>query len=129
MKTLAIDRRFVLNFLFAILITIFCFQMIYAGNGGNEVKKEIIIHSDGIARIVDSNGIISLSPADRKIEKDEIKFGAAIVNEIAVGLENAERKYSQKRGGEVCEIDDLHLIAMENTFSNDNAIVNNSIVK
>ncbi len=129
MKTLAIDSRFVLNLLFAVLITIFCFQMIYAGNAGNEAKKEIIVHSDGIARIVDSNGIISLSPTDRKIEKGEIKFGAAIVDEIAVEMENVDGKHSQKRGGEVGEIDDLHLNVMENTLSNDNAIVINSIVK
>ena len=129
MKTLAIDRRFVLNFLFAILITIFFTQMIYAANGGNEAKKEIIVHSDGIARIVDSNGIIFLSPTDRKIEKDEIKFGVAIFDEIAVVLENADRKYSQIRGGEVGEIDDLYLNAMENDLSQDNAIVINSIEK
>ena len=129
MKTLAIDSRIILNFLFAILITISCFQMIYAGNAGNEAKKEIIVHSDGIARIIDSSGIISLSPTDRKIEKDEIKFGAAIVDEIAVGLENIDRKYSQRRGGEVGEIDDIHLNAMENDLSQDNAIVINSIVE
>ncbi len=127
MKTLAIDRRFILEILFAILITLFYIQMIHAGNKVNEVREKIIVPSDGIARVIDSKGTISLLPADRKIEKGEIKFGAVIVYETAIGMENIHRKYSQIRGGEVGEIDDLYKNATENTFSKDNTIVINSI--
>jgi hypothetical protein len=91
-----------LELLISLLFTLFALQFAYAGGVEDEHKSPIIVSTDGIAKVVDSNGKITLLPMDRNIEKGEIKFGGILTDASSVQTYNVNREQSNYRGGKVC---------------------------
>jgi len=97
-----------LELIILVLFTLIALQTVYAGGVEEVNDNTIIIYANGIAKVVGSNGKISLSPADRKIKKGEIKFGALITNFSTFQINNVDRSQSHIRGGKVCVNDNLN---------------------
>jgi hypothetical protein len=95
-------NRILWKLLISVLFTLVAFQTAYAGGVEDDIKITIIITADGIAKVVESNGKISLSPVDRNIEKGEIKFGVILTDAPAFQINNVNRNQSNYRGGNVC---------------------------
>jgi len=109
MEMTAINKinRILLELLISVLLTLVALQTSYAG-GVEEGSKTIIVSTEGIAKVVDSNGKISLSPVDRNIEKGEIKFGGILTDASSFQTNNLNRDQSDYRGGKVCVNDKLN---------------------
>jgi len=97
-----------LKLLISVLLVLVNLQTAYAGGVEDDSKNTIIVTADGIAKVVDSNGKISLSPLDRNIEKGEIKFGATLTDASTNQINNVNRNLSHYRGGKVCVNDNLN---------------------
>ena len=94
--------------LISVLFTLIALRTVYAGGVEDDKKNAIVVSTDGIAKVVDSNGTISLSPADRIIKKGEIKFGVIITDVSTFHVNNVNRNQSYHRGGKVCIIEKLN---------------------
>ena len=101
-------NRILWKLLISVLFTLVAFQTAYAGGVEDDIKITIIITADGIAKVVESNGKISLSPVDRNIEKGEIKFGVMLTDASSFQTYNVNRDQSHYRGGKVCVNDNLN---------------------
>ncbi len=112
-------NRILLELLISVLFTLVTLQTAYAGGLEDDSNNTIIVTADGIAKVVDSNGKISLSPVDRNIEKGEIKFGVILTDASTFQINSVNRNQSHYRGGKVCVNDNM------NTGSN--AIQRNSL--
>ncbi len=62
MATIIKINRIKLELLILVLFTLVALQTAYAGGEEDDNKNVIIVTSDGIAKVVDSNGEISFSP-------------------------------------------------------------------
>ena len=85
-------NRILLELLISLLFTLFALQFAYAGGVEDDHKSPIIVSTDGIAKVVDSNGKILLSPLDRNIEKGEIKFGGILTDASSIQTQQTKRK-------------------------------------
>ncbi|MCH7772443.1 MAG: hypothetical protein IIA49_15750 [Bacteroidetes bacterium] len=101
-------NRILWKLLISVLFTIVALQTAYAGGVENDSNNIIIVTADGIAKVVDSNGKISLSPVDRNIEKGEIKFGVILTDAPTFQINNVNRNQSHYRGGKVCVNDNMN---------------------
>ena len=101
-------NRILWKLLISVLFTLVALQTAYAGSVEDDSKNTIIVTADGIAKVVDSNGKISLSPLDRNIEKGEIKFGVMLTDASSFQTYNVNRDQSHYRGGKVCVNDNLN---------------------
>jgi len=102
-------NRILWKLLISVLFTLVALQTAYAGSVEDDSKNTIIVTADGIAKVVDSNGKISLSPLDRNIEKGEIKFGVIFTDASSFKVYDMNRDQSDYRGGKVCVIDKLNM--------------------
>jgi hypothetical protein len=96
-----------LELLISVLLMLVALQTANAG-GVEEGSKTIIVSTDGIAKVIDSNGEISLSSVDRNIEKGEIKFGVILTDTPTFQANNVNRYQTHYRGGKVCVNDKLN---------------------
>ncbi len=94
-------NRILLELLISVLFTLVALQTAYAGGVEDNSNNIIIVTADGIAKVVDSNGEISLSPEDRNIEIGEIKFGVILTDASIFQINNVNRYQSHYRGGKV----------------------------
>lgn len=101
-------NRILLELLISLLFTLFALQFAYAGGVEDDYKSPIIVTTDGIAKVVDSNGKILLSPLDRNIDKGKIKFGGILTDASSFQTYNVNREQSNYRGGKVCVNHKLH---------------------
>jgi len=102
-------KRILPGLLISVLFMLVVLQTIYAGGEGDDNNNStIIVSTDGIAKVVDSNGKISLSSAERNIKKGEIKFGVIITDASTFIISNVDRSLSHHRGGKVCVNDNLN---------------------
>jgi len=101
-------NRILLELLISVLFTLVALQTAYAGGVENDSKNTIIVTADGIAKVVDSNGKVSLSPVDRNIKKGEIKFGVILTDASIFQINNVNRNQSHYRGGKVCVNDNIN---------------------
>jgi len=101
-------KRILPRLLISVLFMLVVLQTIYAGGEGDDDNNAIIVSTDGIAKVVDSNGKISLSSAERIIKKGEIKFGVIITNASTFIISNVDRSQPHHRGGKVCVNDNLN---------------------
>lgn len=108
MTTINKVNRILSELLVSLLFTLFALQFAYAGGVKDDHKSPIIVSTDGIAKVVDSNGKILLSPLDRNIEKGEIKFGGILTDATSIQTYNVNREQSNYRGGKVCVNHKLH---------------------
>jgi len=97
-----------LKLLISMLFTLVALQTAYAGGVEDDNNNTIIVTTDGIAKVVDTNGKISLSPADRNIKKGEIKFGVILTDASIFQIKNVNRNQSHYRGGKVCVNDNTN---------------------
>ena len=100
-------NRLLWKLLISVLFVLVALQTNYAG-GIDDSKNTIIVTADGIAKVVDSNGEISLSPAARNIKKGEIKFGVISTDASTFQINNMNRDQSHYRGGKVCFNDNMN---------------------
>ena len=96
------SNRILLELLISVLFTLVVLQTAYAGGVEDDSKNAIIVSTDGIAKVVNSNGKIKLSAVDRNIEKGEIKFGGILTDASSFQDNNVNREQSNYRGGKVC---------------------------
>ena len=101
-------NRIILEILISVLFALIALQTAYAGGGEDANKNAIIITADGIAKVVDSNGEITFSPADRNIKKGEIKFGVILADVQTLQVKNMNLNHSPHRGGKVCVNNNLN---------------------
>ena len=101
-------NRILLELIILVLFTLVALQTAYAGDVENDSKNTIIVTADGIAKVVDSNGKVSLSPVDRNIKKGEIKFGVILTDASIFQINNVNRNQSHYRGGKVCVNDNIN---------------------
>ena len=101
-------NRILLVLLISVLFTLVTLQTAYAGGLEDDSNNTIIVTVDGIAKVVDSNGEISLSPAARNIKKGEIKFGVISTAASTFQINNMNRNQSHYRGGKVCVNDNMN---------------------
>ena len=102
------SNRILLELLISVLFTLVVLQTAYAGGVEDDSKNAIIVSTDGIAKVVNSNGKIKLSAVDRNIEKGEIKFGGISTDASSFQTNNVNRDQSDYRGGKVCVNDKLN---------------------
>jgi hypothetical protein len=100
-------NRLLWKLLISVLFVLVALQTNYAG-GIDVSKNTIIVTSDGIAKVVDSNEKISLSPAARNIKKGEIKFGVISTDASTFQINDMNRDQSHYRGGKVCVSDNMN---------------------
>ena len=100
-------NRILWKLLISVLFLLVALQATYAG-GVDDEKNTIVVTADGIAKVVDSNGEISLSPAARNIKKSEIKFGVISTHASIFQINNMNRNQSHYRGGKVCVNDNMN---------------------
>ena len=105
-------KRIITKLLISLLFTLVASNFAYAGEEEDHSKNTIIISNDGIAKVVDSNGQISLSPLDRNIGKGEIKFGGILADASSFQNKNVNRDQSYHRGGKICITDNLNTDSM-----------------
>ena len=97
-----------LKLIISVLLVLVTLQTAYAGGVEDDSKNTIIVTADGIAKVIDLNGKILLSPLDRNIEKGEIKFGATLTDASTNQINNVNRNLSHYRGGKVCVNDNMN---------------------
>ena len=100
-------NRILRKLLISVLFVLVALQTTYA-RGMDDSKNTIIVTADGIAKVVDSNGKISLSPAARNIKKGEIKFGMISSDASTFQINGMNRDQSHYRGGKVCINDNMN---------------------
>jgi hypothetical protein len=100
-------NRILRKLLISVLFALVALQTNYGG-GVDDSKNTIVVTADGIAKVVDSNGKISLSPAARHIKKGEIKFGVISTDSSTFQINNMNRDQSHYRGGKVCVNDNMN---------------------
>ena len=98
-----------LKLLISVLLMLVALQTAHAGGIEDDSNNTIIVSTDGIAKVVDLNGKISLSPVDRYIKKGEIKFGVIFTDASSFKVYDMNRDQSDYRGGKVCVIDKLNM--------------------
>ncbi len=108
MTTIIRINRIILELLFSVLFMLVALQTAYAGGVEDDNKNAIIVTADGIAKVVDSNGEKSFSPADRNIKKGEIKFGVILADIPTLQVKNMNLNQSPHRGGKVCVNNNLN---------------------
>jgi len=101
-------NRMLGKLLISVLFALVALQTTYAGGVENDSKNKIIVTADGIAKVVDSNGKISLLPAARNIKKGEIKFGVISTDASTFQINDMNRDLSHYRGGKVCVNDNMN---------------------
>ncbi len=101
-------NRIILEILISVLFALIALQTAYAGGKEDDNNNAIIITTDGIAKVVDSNGEIAFSPADRNIKKGEIKFGVILADVPTFQVKNMNLNQSPHRGGKVCVNNNLN---------------------
>ncbi len=101
-------NRIILELLILVLFMLVALQTAYAGGKEDDKNNAIIITADGIAKVVDSNGEISISPVDRNIKKGEIKFGVILADIPTLQVNNMNLNQSPHRGGKVCVNNNLN---------------------
>jgi len=77
-------------------------------SGGEKEDNKIVINSDGRARILNKTNSVQLFVNNRKMNKDEIKFGAVTSDEIYNGIYTTQRQTEFERGGKFCVNENLH---------------------
>ncbi len=97
-----------LKLIISVLLVLVTLQTAYAGGVEDDSKNTIIVTADGIAKVIDLNGKISLSPVDRNIKKGEIKFGVIFTDASTFKINNVNRNLSYYRGGKVCVNDNMN---------------------
>ena len=97
-----------LKLIISVLLVLVTLQPAYAGGVEDDSKNTIIVTADGIAKVIDLNGKILLSPLDRNIEKGEIKFGVTLTDASTFKINNVNRNLSHYRGGKVCVNDNMN---------------------
>jgi hypothetical protein len=108
MATIIKINRIKLELLILVLFTLVALQTAFAGGEEDDNKNVIIVTSDGIAKVVDSNGEISFSPIGRNIKKGDIKFGVILADIPTFQVDNMIGNQSYHRGGKVCVNNNLN---------------------
>ncbi len=101
-------KRILLGLLISVLFILVASQTVCAGSIEDNDKNSIIVSADGIAKVVDSTGKISLLSADGSIKKGEIKFGVNVTDILTIQVNNVDRNQSHHRGGKVCGTETLN---------------------